>query len=105
MMVAAEIHDQVRRNLAEESRGGGALLLATAKAPPVPRPREDQALLRARHADIAEPALFFHHGLGVEGAAVGKEPFFQTCEEHEWKFEAFGVVQSKQIYLGALVHG
>src|SRR5262249_32913452 len=59
LVARAEIRNQMHGHFVEEPTLGRALLLAAAEAPAELRPGQHKALLGARHADVAEAALFF----------------------------------------------
>ena len=59
-------------------------------------PGQVQPLPRARHADVAQPALLFERRAGVERAAVREQPLFQPGDEDDREFQALGVVHGQQ---------
>ncbi len=91
-----EVFDQRARNFAQESRGDGGFLLAAAESPAITSGSQEQPLLGARHADVAESPLFFHGGLGIERAHMREQAFLHASEEHDGELEALGVVQREQ---------
>ena len=60
------------------------------------RPGQDQPLARARHAHVAQPALFLQRLLGIHRPAVREQAQFHAGEEHQRKLQALGVVQRHQ---------
>ena len=64
--------DELRRDLVEEARRLGRLVFAEDAAPG--GAGQEQPLLRARHADVAEPALLLELVLALADRECGKRP-------------------------------
>ena len=67
------------------------------------RAGDEQALLGARDADIAQAALLLHLRLVHEAARGRENALFQTGHEHIGEFQALGGVQRHQRHIAALV--
>ena len=97
---AAEVFDEMRGNLFEETRGNGWLGHVAAVTATIAGACHHERVHGACHADVAEAALLFEAGGIGEGARVGKKALLHAGEEDERKLEALGGVQGHQRDLG-----
>ena len=79
-------------NLVDEARRLGRLVLA--EHTPARGRRQHQPPLRARDADVAEPALLLELGLVVGRPRVRKEPFLEPGDDDDRKLEPFRAVHA-----------
>ena len=90
---AAEIFDELRRNFFKEARRDAGLGHVGAVAAAVVGAGEDERVHGARHADVAEAALFFKFFGAGERARVREEALFKAGEKDQREFEALGGVE------------
>src|SRR5580658_7049105 len=82
---SAQVLNQLRGHLLKEARGNAHLRCVIAIAAAIVRARKNQRVHGARHADVAEPALFFELFRIVEGARMWKQALFESGKKDERK--------------------
>src|SRR5579883_3069611 len=95
-LIAADGLEQIAGDFLEETGVDGLLGLSSTKAAAGAGPGEVEFRFGARHADVAETALLFHGGFGIERAAVGEQTFFESGDEDDGEFESLGVVHGEE---------
>ena len=55
-----------------------------------------EQLARARHADVAQPALFLDLLVDIGRAAMGEQPFLHPGDKHDWVLKALRSMQRHQ---------
>src|SRR5262249_54082302 len=65
-------------------------------AAPVARAAYHESVHRPRHADVAQPALFFEFFWIHQRARVRKKPLFHSNQKDQWELEPFRRMQRHQ---------